>query len=176
MLWSVRSNGPAWIFAHLHIESSGRIFSQFANWEIERPDVSIAHWEIGEVNCSFLELSQREGPCLILLSETSGRQIAHLPRRGKRDGDNFPSQGLVRERCPMGVVISNPYRSASHTKALVLETRARKSRIVAMLLSACGHLVQRSRSLFMLCEHHIDFGISRHGDDDTATCIEGHDF
>jgi hypothetical protein len=65
-------------FAQLLIESLGRIFSRSANREIERPDVSIAHWEIGAVNCSFGELSHREGSYLILLSETPGRQIAHL--------------------------------------------------------------------------------------------------
>ena len=65
-------------FAQLLIESLGRIFSRSANWEIERPDVSIAHWEIGAVNCSFGELSHREGSYLMLLSETPGRQIPHL--------------------------------------------------------------------------------------------------
>ena len=65
-------------FAQLLFESLGGIFSQSANWEIEGTDVSVAHWEIGPVNCSIFELSHREGSCLILLSETPGRQIAHL--------------------------------------------------------------------------------------------------
>ncbi len=174
MLWSVRSNGPAWIFAHLHIESSGRIFSQFANWEIERPDVSVAHWEIGAANCSFVELSHREGYFLILLAETPGRQIAHLLRLGKRDGE-FPEPKVSARWNPTGVANSNPDQPVIK-KPWYSRPGQERAALLPKLLSACCHLVKRSRSLFMLGEHHIDFCICRHGDDDAAARIESHDF
>lgn len=53
---------PKW-----HIGAPGRIFSQSAKWEIEHPDVSMAHWEIGTVNCSVFKLSNREGSFLIVI-------------------------------------------------------------------------------------------------------------
>ena len=64
--------------AQLLIESLGRIFSQSAKWEIEHPDVSMAHWEIGTVNCSVFELSNREGSFLIVILRQRDDRFAHL--------------------------------------------------------------------------------------------------
>lgn len=72
-------------FAQLHIGASGRVFSQSAKWEIENPDVSMAHWEIGAVNCSFVDLSHREGSFLnVILRQRDDRLL--ICTLGNREG------------------------------------------------------------------------------------------